>query len=483
MRWKYAGFASALVVVLCATFGLHHYWLDFRALPVQFPTADQKLLDPILDSRTPSRADYDRIVEYFEDGLLTYREPNLSLVRYPGLPSYNGPQRDRVEGFARVAPLLAVWLRNNPNPDSMRARQAREILADGIASGTDPKSPGYWGRMHDDDQLIVEASDIALTLWLSRDSIWPQLAPEVRNNAARWLLQVNGKKVEDNNWHLFVVCVNLVMDSFGYPADLKNAKAHYDRFKLFYRGDGWFSDGPANRFDYYNAWGIHYQLFWIDQVRPSWDHEFIATALNDFSKSFQYFIGPEGYAVEGRSICYRFAISVPLILDQNLPQPSVPSGVARRALDVTWHFFTRHGGISGGNMTQGYCGADSRVLDPYSGPASCLWGLRSLISALYLDPSSSFWTQPEEPLPVEKSNYEMKVPATGWTIKGIEPATIIITNPSGASPVRLVTPEKRILQFYDRWAGTSHRSEMHALKYGSREYRSDRPICDCISPQ
>jgi hypothetical protein len=482
MRSKYAAFGALAIVLAVAAFGFYRYWEEFGPLPVSFPTADQRFIKPFLDERIPSREDYDGMVEYFQDGLVTYRESNRALVRYPGLPSNHGPLRERVEGFARVAPLLAVWLRNNPTSDTLRAKQAREILVDGITNGTDPESPGYWGQMHDFDQLFVEASDIALTLWLLRDSIWPQLSLQTRNHAVQWLLQVNGKNVPDSNWRLFVIYVNLVVDSFGYRSDMKNARDNYDRFKQFYRGDGWFSDGPGNQFDYYNAWGMHYQLFWIDQVKPTWDHDFITKALDDFAGSFQYLIGPEGYPVRGRSICYRFAISSPLILDQRLPNPSVRAGVARRALDMTWRYFTRNGGISNGNMTQGYCGADSRVLDPYIGPASCLWGLRSLISALYLDSSSAFWTQPDELLPVERSNYQIEIPVTGWTVIGIKPDVITIESRSGSSPARLVKREKSILAFYDRWTGTSHRGEMYDLKYYLREYRSDRPICDCVAP-
>lgn len=482
MRWKCAAAGLMLILLGFAVFGIHSYWVEFRPLSVHFPPDDQRFLEPFLGDSTPGREEYDGIVEYFQDGLLTYRESNRSLVRFPGLPSNHGPLRERVEGFARVAPLLAVWLRNHPASNTLRARQAREILIDGITYGTDPQSPGYWGRMHDDDQLMVEASDIALTVWLLRDSLWAQLPTRTRDHAAHWLLQVNTRHVPDTNWRLFAIYVNLVMNSLGYPADMKDARVSYDRFKQFYRGDGWFSDGPGEHFDYYNAWGMHYQLFWIDQVNPSWDHAFISAALNDFARSFQYFIGPQGYPVMGRSICYRFAISAPLILDQMQPHPSVPAGVARRALDVTWRYFIRHNGISNGNMTEGYCGADSRVLDPYIGPASCLWGLRSLISALYLNSSSAFWTQPEEPLPVEKSDYEIKLSVTGWTVIGKKPGTIIIVNPSGRPPVRLVKAEKPIHAFLDRWTGTSHRGENYDIKYYLREYRSDKPICDCLVP-
>jgi len=34
----------------------------------------------------------------------------------------------------------------------------------GLLAGTDPSSPNYWGDIHDDDQRIVEAADIARVL-------------------------------------------------------------------------------------------------------------------------------------------------------------------------------------------------------------------------------------------------------------------------------------------------------------------------------
>jgi hypothetical protein len=372
-------------------------------------------------------------------------------------------------------------LRDNPSPNSVQAKQARQILIDGITNGTDPASPGYWGTMGPNDQLIVEASDVALTIWLMRDSLWPRLPLQTRNNAVKWLLQVNGKPVPDNNWHLFVTFVNLVVDALGYQADMSNALGNYTRFKEFYRGNGWFSDGPGMRFDYYNAWGIHYQLFWIDQVKPTYDHAFITTALDEFAGGFQYFIGPEGFPIMGRSICYRMAISTPLILDQQLPHPSVTPGVARHALDATWRYFIRNGGVSNGNVTQGYCAMDARVIDPYISPASCLWSLRSLISALYLAPSADFWTHPEEPLPVERSNYRIQLWPMNWTLIGIKPRVIVIEQSSGKPPTPL-RAENPLLAFYDRWTGRVHRDDNEDIKYGLREYRSDKPFCECVMP-
>jgi hypothetical protein len=482
MRMKYTGFFLVLIFLCITLFGFQEYWAKLGPLPVRFPTSDQRFLKPFLDEEIPNREDYEGLVAYFQDGLVTYRESNRALVRYPGSPSIDGLLRDRVEGFTRVAPLLAVWLRNNPSPNSVQARQARQVLIDGITNGTDPGSPGYWGPIHDDDQLIVEASDFALCVWLLRDTLWPQLPLEARNNAVRWLLQVNGKHVPDNNWHLFVTSVNLVVESIGYQADMQNAKAHYARVREFYRGNGWFSDGPGTRFDYYNSWGIHYQLFWIDQIKPSWDHMFIANSLDDFAKGFQFLIGPEGFPVMGRSICYRTAIATPLILDQELEHPSVPPGVARRAMDATWRYFIRNGAVENGNITQGYCAKDARTIDTYIGPASCLWGLRSLIGVLYLARSAPFWTQPEEPLPVERSSYKLQFWPTGWTVIGIKPGVIVIEQSAGKAPTPL-RAENSLLAFYDRWRWRAHRDDNEDIKYGLREYRSDKPFCGCIRSQ
>jgi hypothetical protein len=439
-------------------------------------------LKPFLRGQPATREEFDGLVAYFQDGLLTYKESEGSLALYPGLPSNHPRIADRMEGFSRVAPLLAVWLRNDGSRNIQQAHQARQLLVEGIVHGTDPTSAGYWGQFKTGDQRIVEASDVALSVWLLRDSLWRELSHHVQDNVAQWLLQVNDKPIPDNNWHLFVTYVNLVVHSLGYKADIEGAQEHYARFRQFYRGNGWFSDGPGMRFDYYNSWAIHYQLFWIDQVQPEFDHSFITTALDEFASQFQYLLGPDGFPIMGRSICYRMAISSPLILDQALQRPSVPPGVARRALDVTWQYFIRNGGVSGGNMTQGYCGADARVLDSYSGPASCLWGLRSLISALYLTPSAPFWTEPEQPLPVERSNYVIQLPPTGWTVRGIKPSLIVIERPSGLR-VGPLKAENSLLVYFDRLTTGAHRPANEDAKYDLREYRSDTPFCDCVRPR
>src|SRR5262249_829626 len=152
------------------------------------------------------------------------------------------------------------------------------------------------------------------------------------------------------------------LDKLAGTNHSSEARRHYARVRSFYRGDGWFSDGPGDVFDYYNAWGIHYQLFWLEQIDPSWDKPFIAEASREFLETYRYLLSPAGFPIMGRSVCYRMAAPVPLVLAQ-IEQDHIEAGEARRAMDATWQYFLRHNGAHDGNITQGYCGSDARVLD------------------------------------------------------------------------------------------------------------------------
>lgn len=440
-----------------------------------------------LSRQTPlDRKDFESLEGYFQEGFAAYKDQPGSTASYPGLPSSHGHLVDSIEGFTRIAPLMAAYLHSRPDSISQQSIQARQYLLEAWSHGADPNAKGYWGIITDNDQRIVEASDVALSIWLLKDSLWLDLPKSSQENLVHWLLQVNGKKTPDNNWHLFVTYINLVVTSLGYKAEMKQAQEHYARFKSFYRGDGWFSDGPAMRFDYYNAWGIHYQLFWIDQAAPSFDHPFIVSAMNTFAHNLQYLVSPSGLPIMGRSICYRLAITSPLILIQQYAQSdpkligeSVSPGVARRALAVTWKYFIANGAVSAGRITQGYCGFDARVLDSYSGPASCQWSLRSLVSALYMAPSSPFWTAQEEPLPVELSDYNLTFSQPGWIVTGHKPGGIVIATKSTRDSVNL-TLESPLLTTLDHLSGKVHRPDNEQAKYELSQYSSYAPFCKCF---
>jgi len=213
-------------------------------------------------------------------------------------------------------------------------------------------------------------------------------------------------------------------------------------------------------------------------VDPQWDPSFIHQARAEFVKSYQYFFTPSGFPIMGRSVCYRMAAPAPLILNQ-LDAEHIAPGEARRALDTTWQYFLRHGGARNGNITQGYCGSDARVLDNYSGPASCLWGLRSLIAALYLPESAGFWTAKPHKLAVERGNFEESIKATGWKLAGTRSTgEVTVHMPEGraATPLDSYTREEQVNA---ERTGYPSRPDNHAAKYERSSYSSAQPFCGC----
>lgn len=438
------------------------------------------LLKAFRENVAPQASDYDGLALYFMQGFERFKTSQGSGAAYPGLPSDHGASVDQLEGFSRMAPLWAVWVASGREA-AVTGNETSDVAGTfrrGLLAGTDPHAKEYWGTMHDNDQRIVEASDIALALWLLRDRLWAGFNDGQKRQVVDWLQQVNGKSIPDNNWHLFVVFVNAVLEKLASVDNREESLRHYSRMKQFYRGDGWFSDGPNDAFDYYNAWGIHYQLFWLQQVLPDWDRPFIDQARNQFVASYRFLMTPQGLPILGRSVCYRMAAPVPLILDQATSKRLDPAE-ARRALDAIWQYFIQHGGVIDGNITQGYCGRDPRVLDQYSGPASCLWGMRSLIAALYLPRDADFWRAGNGKLAVEQNDFTVEVKSIGWTVYGDKKSgDVAIRRRQGNKQVSLqaVSAKERVLSAI---SGKPNRPDNHAAKYDAALYSSKRPFCGC----
>jgi hypothetical protein len=366
---------------------------------------------------------YKAIFEYFTLGFIKYRSPNGALVYYPGAGSNHGRNVDALEGFARFFPLAATWMSsghgnivdiNGEKIDLIR------LLHQGIVAGTDTKNSEYWGKIKDKDQRIVEAADIALGLWISRDHLWTTFSSKERQHIVAWLEQVMEKKVHDNNWILSPIITYKSLQGLGvnntkYQKLIEEMYQNYK--KRHYIGEGWFDDPPKG-VDYYNPWAIHYSLFWLDQIDPQLDPVFIRKTHEEFLKFYRYFFSKNGFPAMGRSLCYRMAAPAPILTGTLLAPEVVSPGFAYQALDLTWRFFVQQDALQKGTVTQGYCAPDLSVLDLYSGTGSCLWSLRSLIVAFYVDKFVPLWDSSPEKLPIEVSDFSVVNQSIGWLIKG-----------------------------------------------------------------
>lgn len=438
---------SYLLIVGCATLLISAYYflrylikkyikpVDIWNIPVNVPSYFEKLDHKIRElgqTRELSNEDYSTIFRYFVHGIHSYSSPLKARIIYPGVSGTRGSAVEGLEGFARTSCMLATWLVAEKNNIIQLDEVGIEYnlldhLRSGVLAGTDPDSVEYWGDIVDYDQRIVEATDIALCLWITKSILFDKLSTKEKEMIISWLKESCNKKIYGGNWLLFKIVTKAVLTNLDDRKTLLSFDMEYEEFKSFYVGDGWFTDGKDGELDYYNAWQMHYMLFWLSQIEPSYDSRFIDEVQLQFAEGFQYFISTEGFPPFGRSMCYRLAISTPLIIAAHR-SPELWARKARRALDVTWSYFIKNGALEAGRITQGYFEQDEDLLENYSGRASPLWSLRSMVIALYSSNTFNLCSKNRTGLlPIEIGNFDIPIKAIGYKVLGdFQMATICI---------------------------------------------------------
>lgn len=452
-----------------------------------FDTLDPWIRNTFLDTTQPVTGRYADVFRYLIAGFLAYKSDGAARAHYPGFGSSHGRSIDGLEGFSRIAPLIAAWLAGD-RPQVVQVPSFGDIdllalLSSALEEGTNPASAAYWGDIGMLDQRVVEAADIALTIWLTRDILWNTLDRDVRSRLASWLAQADGKAVTARftNWRIFPMMVNRTLNSLGVPVSSDAFDTDWAAIRSSYAGEGWFHDAEDGRFDYYNAWSFHYGLYWLTQIDESLEVDFVDRARSEFASFYRYLVTPQGFPILGRSVCYRTAMPAPLIISSIRDTGVISPGEARRALDVTWRYFIGRGALAGGVLTQGYCGTDLRILDNYEGPASCLWGARSLVVAFSQPDHAPLWTAEEAPLPVERGDFSIVNTTLDWQVDGNRDAasvTIRHLGRSGNPPMKPYTLKHKIASMLlHRPFGPGNRS----AKYDGAAYSSANPFCGCIN--
>lgn len=102
----------------------------------------------------------------------------------------------QIEGHARplwgLAPLLA---------GDFEYKNAH-LFVRGLASGTDPDGPEFWGNMEDLDQRMVESCPIGYTLAIAGKQFWNPLSQREKDNVTAWIGSMNDKEMPNTNWYV-----------------------------------------------------------------------------------------------------------------------------------------------------------------------------------------------------------------------------------------------------------------------------------------
>ena len=356
------------------------------------------------------------------------RSGSPARVLYPddrrGLPD----AVDAIESFARIASAWGAWLCNPANPAIIKFQDheinLENLLRQALLDGTNRSNPyTYWGDIGHLDQRIVESADIAVAIWMSRERVFNKMTRAEQEQVIAWLAQVDGKGTYTDNWILFTAMTQTVRHHLGFPAPIDDLDNRLMQIGEFYRGDGWYVDGPTNEFELYNAWmfGWHYLLWTIIDGDRRPDHrQYVLERGRSFIDGFLHFFGANGsYPAFGRSVIYRFAALAPFAVGHFLKIAPNDPGLLRRVSSGSIRYFYDHGLFDpdGHFVRQGYHGDFPPAGEAYISPGSPYWCCHGLF-ALTFDRDDPFWTATESSLPVERDDFELVLPSPGFVLSG-----------------------------------------------------------------
>ncbi len=346
-----------------------------------------------------SRADLARALTALVEPLAAGTSPGGARVHLGESGVLFGDAAVGLEGFARpLWGLVPLALGGDRSGHWTAVRR-------GLAHGTDPDHPEFWGFAVR-DQRMVEMAAIGCALAFLPEEVWDPLAPAARDRLVAWLERINQHDPVANNWQFFRVMVNLGLERVGRFTAAEAQRAALERLDGWYRGDGWYVDGEPGHVDWYLPWAFHVYglLYAAAHDRFGLGEAGRARAFRERARAFaphhEHWFDPGGAALPfGRSLTYRFAQGAfwgALVLadEEALPWGRIRGLYLRHLRD----WAARPVADARGVLTLGYGYPNLSLVEPYSSAGSPYWALKFFL-ALAAPATHPFWKAPEEPLP------------------------------------------------------------------------------------
>ncbi len=345
-----------------------------------------------------TKQDFQALMHLFLDPLKPYYSAGGARLHLGETGVTYGQAAIELEAFSRpLWALVPFWVGGGSDPEF------EDIYRRGLAAGSDPENPEYWGECKDYDQCFVEMAAIACGLLNAPEKLWDPLSGAEKQNLARWLDQINHHQIPECNWQFFMILVNLALKKCGMPYDPENMARGLARIDSYYSGDGWSTDGASPQKDYYIPWAIQYYGVLYAKFAADTDPERAAlyrSRAELFAQQFIYWFDENGAALPyGRSLTYRFAQNCFWAACVWAGLEPFPLGVMKGLIvrNFNWwldqKMFDRDG-----ILTIGYCYPQMYMAERYNAPGSPYWGMKSFI-LLALPDSHPFWSAEAEPMP------------------------------------------------------------------------------------
>jgi len=322
--------------------------------------------------RLTDRNDYQQLLASLLEPLKLKMTEGKARIRLQGSGATYSPSVQEMEAFARpLWGLVPFWAGGGSHPEW------EEIYQTGIANGTNPEHPEYWGDCTDHDQRFVEMAPLAYGLLAAKHVLWEPLSVVEQDRFVAWLRQINDHTFSDNNWRFFRVLVNLALARVGKAHDAGLLESDLTHIESWHVGSGWYVDGQANQKDYYGPFALHfYGLLYAQFAQesdPKRSRQFVELAKL-FANDFIYWFDREGRALPyGRSLTYRFAQSAFFSAALDHLDPALAKGVIGRNL----RFWMNQEIFEGDKtLSVGYAYPNMAMAEKYNAPGSPYWALK-----------------------------------------------------------------------------------------------------------
>ena len=328
------------------------------------------------------------LIPYFSDG--------GARVRLSATGAHFDRAAADLEGFAR--PLWGIV----PMAAGGYSFPFWNLYRRGLANGTDPSHPEYWGVISDRDQRQVELAAIGFAIAMVPEHIWEPLTDEQKRTVSAYLLAARNKQFIDNNWKFFRVLIDLGLTRASIPFDRSETERYLDEIEAFRLGEGWYRDGPVKRVDHYIPFAMHfyaliYSVLAKDDMKRGDAYRERAKA---FAPDIRHWFGPDGAALAfGRSQAYRFAAggfwgALAFAGLEALPWPEIKGYYMRHIRWWSQLPIAERDGV----LSIGYGYPNLLMSESYNSAGSPYWALKFFL-ALALPADHPFWTAEEAPAP------------------------------------------------------------------------------------
>lgn len=275
------------------------------------------------------------------------------------------------------------------------------LLRRGLANGTDPQHPEFWGWCQDADQRLVELAAIGFALSLIPHLLWAPQSAAAKKNIAHYLHAAYGKHFVSSNWMWFRMMIGRGLQAVGETIDTALIAAYETKLDALYLDRGWYLDGDTRRADHYvgfalEFYGVVYSRIGGDPARA----KVLRERADAFAPEFLRWFADDGGALAyGRSMTYRFACAgfwsaLAFAGQQSLPWGQIKGLVLRHLRWWSKQPIAHRDGV----LSIGYGYPNLHMCEPYNSAASPYWAFK-IFAFMALPETHPFWTAQEEALP------------------------------------------------------------------------------------